>query len=226
MFKKSNLLSALLAIAVSTSSFAASASQFTINFDLLSSGANANLDQVATANGVSFASGHLADTLDANDNVIGQHWVAYSLVNDSIDPSIFAQNPSDFGYGAAPSGTKALDARFDQVLVQFANPTQLSSFSFNLDSSSYGNLQASNVLFLDQNGNTIFTSNDYFQASTTTFNQSFASSLTVSAVLLTSGKLYDNITIAAVPEADNYAMLLTGLGILGFMSRRRKNEQV
>ena len=226
MFKKSNLLSALLTIVISTSSFAASASQFTINFDLLSSGANANLDQVAIDNGVSFASGHLADILDANDNVIGQHWVAYSMVNDNTDPSIFAQNSANLGWGAAPSGTNALDARFDQVLVQFANPTQLSSFSFNLDKTSYGNPQATNVLFLDQNGNIIFTSNDYFQASTTTFNQSFASSLTVSAVLLTSGKLYDNLTVAAVPEAESYAMFLTGLGILGFMSRRRKNEQV
>jgi hypothetical protein len=225
MFKKSNLLSALLTIVISTSSFAASASQFTINFDLLSSGANANLDQVAIDNGVSFASGHLADILDANYNVIGQHWVAYSMVNDNTDPSIFAQNSANLGWGAAPSGTNALDARFDQVLVQFANPTQLSSFSFNLDSTSYGNLQASNVLFLDQNGNTIFTSNDYFQTSTTSFNQSFASSLTVSAVLLTSGNLYDNLTIAAVPEADSYAMALMGLGLMGFIARRRRDQQ-
>lgn len=31
--------------------------------------------------------------------------------------------------------------------------------------------------------------------------------------------------VAAVPEAESYAMLLAGLGLLGFMSRRRKNEQ-
>jgi hypothetical protein len=31
--------------------------------------------------------------------------------------------------------------------------------------------------------------------------------------------------VAAVPEADSYAMLVIGLGILGFMSRRRKYEQ-
>jgi hypothetical protein len=31
--------------------------------------------------------------------------------------------------------------------------------------------------------------------------------------------------VAAVPEADSYAMLFIGLGILGFMSRRRKYEQ-
>jgi hypothetical protein len=31
--------------------------------------------------------------------------------------------------------------------------------------------------------------------------------------------------VAAVPEADSYAMLVIGLGILGFMSRRRKYER-
>lgn len=226
MFKKSTLLSALLTIVISTSSFAASASQFTINFDLLSSGANANLDQVAIDNGVSFASGHLVDTVDANFNVTGQHWAAYSIAADNVDPSIFAQNSANLGWGVAPSGTNALDARFDQVLVQFENPTQLSSFSFNLDSSSFGNLQASNVLFLDKDGNTIFTSNDYFQSTATSFNQSFASSVTVSAVLLTSGKLYDNLTVAAVPEPESYAMVLIGLGLMGFVARRRKNQQI
>jgi len=222
MLKKSNLLSTLLTILISTSSFAASASQYTINFDLLSSGANANLDQVAIDNGVSFASGHLVDTLDANFNVTGQHWAAYSIADDNVDPSIFAQNSATLGWGVAPSGTNALDARFDQVLVQFANPTQMSSFSFNLDGTSFGNPQASNVVFLDKDGNTIFTSSDYFQSTTTSFNQSFASLLTVSAVVLTSGKLYDNLTVAAVPEPETYAMFLVGLGLLSFMSRRRQ----
>ena len=32
-------------------------------------------------------------------------------------------------------------------------------------------------------------------------------------------------TVSAVPEADTSAMLLTGLGVIGFMVRRRKNAQ-
>lgn len=33
----------------------------------------------------------------------------------------------------------------------------------------------------------------------------------------------DNVTVAAVvPEPETYAMMLAGLGALGFMSRRRK----
>jgi hypothetical protein len=224
MFKKTTLLRALIAAAICTSSFATSASAFTINFDNIAAGANANTDQVAVANGVSFASGHLVDTLDANFNIIGTHWAAYSMAVDNIAPDIFVGNPGTSGWGAAPSGTNAIDARWDQVLVQFANPTQLGSFSFNLDSSSYGNLQAQQVLFLDNYGNTLFTSPDYFQ-SATSFTQTFTSGLTVSAVLLTAGKFYDNLTIAnvaPVPEPETYAMMLAGLGLLGFVGSRRK----
>jgi hypothetical protein len=224
MFRKSTLLRALFAAMISASSFAASAASYTINFDNIAAGANANTDQVAINNGVSFASGHLADTLDANFNVIGTHWAAYSLAVDNIFPDIFVQNPATLGWGAAPSGTHALDARFDQLLVQFANPTQLSSFSFNLDSSSYGNLQATNVLYLDAKGNTLATSSDFFQTATASFNQSFVSPLAVSAVLITSGKLYDNISVTAVPEPETYAMLLGGLGLMGLMVRRRKRK--
>lgn len=35
----------------------------------------------------------------------------------------------------------------------------------------------------------------------------------------------DVINISAVPEPETYAMLLAGLGMMGFVARRRKNEQ-
>ncbi len=221
MFKKTTLVRSLFALAISTCSFAASAANYTIDFDGIASGANANSDLVAQANSLSFASGHLVDTVDADWNVVGQHWAAYSLADDSVDPSIFAQNPADLGWGAAPSGFNTLDARYDQVMIQFANPTQLSSFAFDLDQSGYGNLQAANVLFLDSNGNTVFTSDDFFLTSTTHFSQNFTSALTVSAVLLPSSKLYDNISVATVPEPETYAMLLAGMTLMGFAARRK-----
>ena len=37
------------------------------------------------------------------------------------------------------------------------------------------------------------------------------------------GALLDNVSIAAVPEPETYAMLLAGLGALGFAARRRRN---
>lgn len=36
------------------------------------------------------------------------------------------------------------------------------------------------------------------------------------------GALLDNVSIAAVPEPETYAMLLAGLGALGFVARRRR----
>lgn len=41
----------------------------------------------------------------------------------------------------------------------------------------------------------------------------------------TNGKfnlLLDDITVSAVPEPQTYAMMLAGLGLLGFMARRRR----
>ena len=35
---------------------------------------------------------------------------------------------------------------------------------------------------------------------------------------------FDNITVAAVPEPETYAMLLAGLGLLGFLARRRQGK--
>lgn len=36
---------------------------------------------------------------------------------------------------------------------------------------------------------------------------------------------FDNINVAAVPEPENYAMLLAGLGLMGFVARRRNAHQ-
>jgi len=36
------------------------------------------------------------------------------------------------------------------------------------------------------------------------------------------GALLDNVSISAVPEPETYAMLLVGLGLIGFSGRRNK----
>jgi hypothetical protein len=34
----------------------------------------------------------------------------------------------------------------------------------------------------------------------------------------------DNVSVSAVPEPETYAMLVAGLGMLGFMGRRRQQR--
>jgi len=34
--------------------------------------------------------------------------------------------------------------------------------------------------------------------------------------------MLDNVSVAAVPEPETYALMLAGLGLLGFMARRKK----
>lgn len=40
-----------------------------------------------------------------------------------------------------------------------------------------------------------------------------------------SGAVLDNVSVAAVPEPETYAMLLAGLGLMGGIARRRRNKQ-
>lgn len=219
MSKQTNFLRhTLLATALCASTFAASAANaYTINFDNLADGALANADAVALANGVTFASGQLTDILDPiTFDVIGQHWLA--------DPaySIYASNPSAIGWGTAPSGNRALDGRYDQVLVQFAQPTQLTDFSVAMDNSSYGFPANVNLLFLDANGQTVH-SDSFQQNITTSFGVNFLTPTTVSAVLLPSGKFYDNVTVTAVPVPA--ALVLFSSGLLGLVGLARKRAQ-
>jgi hypothetical protein len=39
------------------------------------------------------------------------------------------------------------------------------------------------------------------------------------------GALLDNVAVTSVPEPESYAMFMAGLGVMGFIARRRKNGQ-
>jgi hypothetical protein len=39
-------------------------------------------------------------------------------------------------------------------------------------------------------------------------------------------KIYDGVIVPSVPEPETYVMMLAGLGLMGYMARRRKNEAV
>lgn len=223
---KSLVLAATLSI-TSVSAFAG----YSFNFDGAVSGTSANNSLINPYAGVTFLSGFLTADLDAqgspildmNDqNIPGfTHWDTYQ------DSNIVVRDPQYYGAGAgaAPSPDNALDAKFDQIFIKFDTAQNLTSFSMQLDNSPFGNFGISNLFFLDAAGKTI---------STIGFDQSLSGSIitagavsNVSGIILSSGKLYDNIdiaTVAAVPEADTYAMLFAGLGVMGAVARRRKNK--
>lgn len=49
--------------------------------------------------------------------------------------------------------------------------------------------------------------------------------LTISGIVTAAGGSYGgNLNVLAVPEPETYAMMLGGLGLLGFMARRRKKN--
>lgn len=216
---KRGLLTAALGVVALTSS---AAHAYTISFDGQAGGSAANGDAVALANGVTFASGMLKDIYDNDWNIVGERWTA--------DPSVSAlvvDNPAALGYGSTPSLANALDARFDQVLMQFSAPLQLASFSFAADNSSYGFPGPMQLQFLDANGVRIATSAPFIQAGTTSFIADFSTApLTVSGVLLPAGKFYDDltVTVSAVPEPGTTALLASGLILLAGAARRQKKR--
>lgn len=57
-----------------------------------------------------------------------------------------------------------------------------------------------------------------------TFNWVGVTKVVVSDANKTGQSVVDNITVAAVPEPETYAMLLAGLGMVGAVARRRKQK--
>lgn len=221
-------------VAVSAAIVAAPAAQaYVINFDSLSAGAAANSDPTAVANGVTFSSAFLTEDRDSfGDPIPGEyHWETYRDPNTNAELfPILVDNPSSPSngpWGATSSAPHALDARFDQVLMSFAQPTELSAFSVKMDNGPYGFPGYVNVLFLDANGKLLFTGPDYLQAGTTSQSYLFPSPEMVSAILLSAGKFYDDIAINEMPSVPLPAALplfATGLAGLGLAGWRRKRK--
>ncbi len=205
---------------LSLSLFSISAhANYNFNFDGAATGTSANDALINPYSDVSFLSGFVTADLDANGNeVFGQtHWETYS------DSDIRVRDPLAYSNGTAAN---ALDANFDQIFIKFNTAQNLSAFSVQLDGTQYGNAAGSSIIFLDALGKSL--SNIDFQ--------SYANAgalivsgpvLGVSGIVLTSGKLYDNLNIATtapVPEPESYAMMLAGLGLMGLVSLRRRRN--
>lgn len=188
----------------------------TLDFDGIAAGADANSDPVALAAGISFHNAVWLPDLGGDGIEIpgSEHWQV-----DSAGGPARVENTLLSGWGTAPSGPNALDARWSPVLLHLSGVRDIAGFSFTLPDSFYGNLFASDILFLDAAGNTLYDL-AYFQGQALATISLSTQLPGVQAILLASGTFYDNISVTAVPVPG--AAWLFGSSLAGIAGLRRR----
>jgi len=122
------------------------------------------------------------------------------------------------------------------------NKTFSDLFNFSISGQSNADTNISSISF-DDNGGIKFTLFDLYKVGSSVATASGSLDVDsglwfLSATNLSAGNYYfkvagdiitndavsysGNLTVSAVPEAETYAMLLAGLGLVGFVARRRK----
>jgi hypothetical protein len=219
-FIRSRYTLAAAALCLAASAPARADISYHFDFDNVVSGSNANLTITAGAPVSGFASGQFIPREDEwGDPIPGsEYWTAYPAGEERINVA----DAAPFGRGSS----NKLNALFDQVLVQLAQPTTLTGFSFTLDNSTYGNLGTQYLLFLDAAGAVI--AQQGFEQNQNGVTVGYAGLLSnVSAVLLPAGKMYDDLNlsvagVSAVPLPLPMVLLPAGAFVMGWVSRRRK----
>jgi len=218
---RATLLAAALAAASLTAHAVTPINAF-FTFDNVVSGSTANSALGAWASNLSFANPDIAPDLDIHGSEIGTfHWIdATSTYGD-----VLVKSDSN---SLSPGNVLWNDHQ--PILVSFSSPVNITRFSIAQDNSGFGNPtnNGSHLAFLDAGGHEISGANAYY----TQFGnlgltiQNLAPVNNVSGVLIAGGRNYDNMYVnaVAVPEPDTYALMLSGLGFLGFMVRRRRTH--
>ncbi|MFO1432855.1 MAG: PEP-CTERM sorting domain-containing protein [Candidatus Competibacteraceae bacterium] len=189
-----------------------------LDFDGVAPGTPANQAIGSAAGLVSFANAVYAPRLDSDGDPIpgSERW---TVDPDSATPPVVVDDPSIYFYGSAPSGSNALNALWQPILLQFMEPVRLLAFAVTLDNSSKGNLFPVPLLFLDTTG-TVLASMDIDQTISGLIFTTGPVAGAVGSILLPAGAFYDNIDVT-VPEPTTWGLLAGGLAVLSGVIRRR-----
>jgi len=221
---KTSLKLAALLLGVLAIVSLATAESVNLNFDSTVAAVDANTFAVGSASWISFHNAVFAPDLDSfGDPVSGSdHWQIDTASDTSFPVQV--DSTSANGWGAAPSGSFALDARPQSILVKFDQTYDLSAFSVTLDNSTFGNLGTQTIDLLS--GSSIIGQITIDQT-VSGFVASLPSGLAnVTGIVMASGAFYDNLVISgsasAIPEPSTWAAILGGLGLGFAVIRRRK----
>lgn len=216
----------LLRLALAATGLAAAAAlhaqTFTFDFDAVPSGTAVNS---FAPSGVSFHQAYFAPSLDGfGDPILGsEHWQIDPL-NDPLFP-VLAENPADYTYGAAPSGTNALNALWQPVLIRFDQAYDLQAFATTLDNSTFGDLSPASIWFVTDTGTVGQLS--YDQTSPGLLVSTSGTYAGITGIVLGSGAFYDNVSISlvAIPEPSTWALLLGGASLGAVFVRRWRTRR-
>jgi hypothetical protein len=147
--------------------------------------------------------------------------------NPTDDIILIANNPAVPNFYTGTFGrTPTLEGAFTDVYTFSPSATSGSWASGSLSNVRLQNLGGLNLSSVSLNGNDFVKfGNSYWELSDVSL---LAGPLTLTVIgTLNEGGSYSgtlNLLLAPVPEPETYAMMLGGLGLLGFMARRRKNK--
>lgn len=168
-----------------------------------------------------------ADTLATNQTTFNGGWVVSGGTVDLIgNPAFYDFLPGNGRY-VDLDGSSSQAGEFHKDLSLTGGLQYI--LAFDLAGSQRGSVEKVNVNFGSAVDNLTVNSGDGFSNHTLLFSPSTTgiySLIFQNAGGDNVGALLDNVSVSAVPEPETYAMLLVGLGLLGFMARRRKESAV